>query len=450
MTTPNGAIVFNATTGGSDTDASGLGPATAVTGTGASLNATTTVDVSADSPDLSGVTAGDLLWVKTSSGQQYSIIASVDNTLKTVTVDVAYSVTESSRTWAIGGKRATWDHADSRQLITDGDTLNWTIETETDQTLTSAINMDGITGMTFRGSSSTLRTITQTVNEPHFQSVLSSAGRNVTWQWLKGVNSFGGTKTNLASFWWTNSGMQPGEPGRFENCEFGDATNSLYHALVRTSNQAYYYLENCYIHDCINDGIENLATSASIDMRNCRIVNNGGWGVSWAASTISAWVECVIADNGSGGVLINRDSGHTYYRCLFEGNGGDGVDHNNATSQSVFLDCVFSNNGGYGLGGVNDLNFNGHVANCIFYNNTSGNTEAVTLDSSNYEASVDPFTSPSTYDVSLTGSEGTTVAAQTKTLFNATTSRPFRWLDNSAGGGGSSGGGKLIDGGLIA
>lgn len=116
MTTPTGPILFNNSTG-SDSAASGLGPATAVTGTGASLNATSTVDVSADSPDLSGVTAGHLLWVLTSSGRQFSVIASVDNAAKTITCDDAFAVTESSRTWAVGGKRSGLTDANSRALF---------------------------------------------------------------------------------------------------------------------------------------------------------------------------------------------------------------------------------------------------------------------------------------------------------------------------------------------
>ena len=77
MTAPNGPILFNSSTG-SDSNASGLGPASAVVGSSAELDGTATVDVSYDGMDLSGISAGDLLFCETSSGRKFSIIASVD------------------------------------------------------------------------------------------------------------------------------------------------------------------------------------------------------------------------------------------------------------------------------------------------------------------------------------------------------------------------------------
>ena len=115
---PEPKILFNSSTG-SDTQASGAGPATAIFGTGASLNSSTSVDLSADAPNLSGVaTDGSAcLWVSTSSGRQFAKITAVNNTTKIVTVALAYGVTATGLTWAIGGKRATLDAASSRTLF---------------------------------------------------------------------------------------------------------------------------------------------------------------------------------------------------------------------------------------------------------------------------------------------------------------------------------------------
>src|SRR6056300_478369 len=101
MTAPNGAIKFNNSTG-SDTQSSGLGPAVAVYGSGAS---TTGASAVVTGISTTGVSAGDLLWVQSSSGRQFSIIASVDSSTQ-VTCDDTFDNTESGRTWAIGGKRA--------------------------------------------------------------------------------------------------------------------------------------------------------------------------------------------------------------------------------------------------------------------------------------------------------------------------------------------------------
>ena len=68
MTAPNGSILFNNSTG-SDTAASGLGAAN-VYGTGAS---TTGASASVTGITTTGVTAGDLLWVQSSSGRQFRL-----------------------------------------------------------------------------------------------------------------------------------------------------------------------------------------------------------------------------------------------------------------------------------------------------------------------------------------------------------------------------------------
>lgn len=153
MTVPNGYVKFNADTG-SDTLASGLGPSTPLNGSAASTTASSAVVTGIDT---TAVTAGDLLWVQSSSGRQFSIIASVDSATQ-VTCDDTFDNTESSRTWAIGGKRATLDDASSRRL-TSGDMGQTWIELETDQTITSGLGAVG--GHTrIKSSGSTKKTIT--------------------------------------------------------------------------------------------------------------------------------------------------------------------------------------------------------------------------------------------------------------------------------------------------
>ena len=100
MTTPNGPVLFNSSTG-SDTAASGLGPATALSGAGASTTAASGVVTGIVT---TGVTSGDLLWVGSTSGRRFSVIASVDSGTQ-VTCDDVFVNTESSRNWGIGGKR---------------------------------------------------------------------------------------------------------------------------------------------------------------------------------------------------------------------------------------------------------------------------------------------------------------------------------------------------------
>ena len=155
MTTPNGNVIFNANTG-SDSLASGLGPATAVYGSSASIASASAVVTGIST---TGVTAGDLLWVQSSTGRQFSIIASVDSSTQ-VTCDNNFEVTETGRNWAIGGKRATLDNVDSQRLFTttDGSFAFWA-ELETDQTVASPLGAYTVTSK-IRSSDNSHRTIT--------------------------------------------------------------------------------------------------------------------------------------------------------------------------------------------------------------------------------------------------------------------------------------------------
>src|SRR5574343_971677 len=108
MALPN--IVFNASTG-SDTAASGAGPASAVTGTAAAHtngSASTTITLT-NSPDLSGVATdgSHCLWMDTASGRQFSKITGADDAANTVTVEDSFNIASASAVnYAIGGKRA--------------------------------------------------------------------------------------------------------------------------------------------------------------------------------------------------------------------------------------------------------------------------------------------------------------------------------------------------------
>jgi len=138
MTAPNGPIIFNNSTG-SDTQASGLGPATAVFGSGAS---TTSASAVVTGIDTAGVTAGDLLFVDSLSGRKFSIIASVDSSTQ-VTCDDNFSNTESDVIWAIGGKRRNWATGTSRFLNRTDIKAGWSVDIEHTGTTYLANSDDG-------------------------------------------------------------------------------------------------------------------------------------------------------------------------------------------------------------------------------------------------------------------------------------------------------------------
>ena len=83
MTALGGPIVLNNSTG-SDTTASGLGSSN-VYGSGASTTASSAVVTGIST---TGVSSGDLLFVQSSSGRKFSVIASVDSSTQVTCDDV--------------------------------------------------------------------------------------------------------------------------------------------------------------------------------------------------------------------------------------------------------------------------------------------------------------------------------------------------------------------------
>lgn len=141
-------VVFNNSTG-SDTAASGAGPATAVSGTAAAHTggiSSTTITLT-NTPNLSAVLADGsaAVWLDTPSGRQFSKITAVDDGADTVTVEDSFNISAGSPVnYGIGGKRLTLDNADSRTLFgATGAKAGWTItleETGSPYLLNSTIN----------------------------------------------------------------------------------------------------------------------------------------------------------------------------------------------------------------------------------------------------------------------------------------------------------------------
>ena len=134
MTTPNGNIIFNASTG-SDTHASGLGPAIAVTLDITTSAGNSTASVSAF-PAGSGI--GDLVYIPSATGRKFNIIAGSNQQAGLMFFDEPWDDSLTDAPAYIGGKRATLDNADSRRLTSGESPQTW-IELETDQTITSGL-----------------------------------------------------------------------------------------------------------------------------------------------------------------------------------------------------------------------------------------------------------------------------------------------------------------------
>lgn len=215
MTALNSAILFNSTSG-SDTAASGCGPATAVTGSGASTTASSAIVTGIST---TGVSAGDLLFVQSSSGRKFSVIASVDSSTQ-VTCDDVFANTESGRSWAVGGKRSTFDNADSRELFTTNfhTAVLDKIKTETDQTLTSTIAIGRNWRNPFVIYADEQKTISTTGD---FSCFTAGQNRHGSFYNLKFVCGTTSTKAAIAGGNVNVSFCQFGEDGSSNNWKYG-------------------------------------------------------------------------------------------------------------------------------------------------------------------------------------------------------------------------------------
>lgn len=396
-------ILFNSSTG-SDTAASGAGPATALFGTGASLNGTTTVTLSADTPNLSGVaTDGSaVLWVDTTSGRQFSRITGVDDGADTVTVATTFSVTETGRNWGIGGKRATFDNADSRTLFgANGAEADWIIETETDQNVTgSAIVVATTASIKIRGNSTTTRrTISNSANAAVFSL---TAALTVSFENLNLENT-NGTKTAADGI--TSSANVN---LRCRRVRFGHATNTLRSGIRRSAGTANVKCYDCEVLSCTDVGLQ-IRTFG--DLVGCFIHNNTSHGVSSDGETMIE--HSIVSENGGDGVNIAATGTlREMSNCTVHGNTGDGVDTTAAAGvmapASVFNNN-FTGNGGYGINAAASSN-----PSFLDYNNfgtggtanTSGSMANLTAGSN--DLAVDPgYTNQANDDYSV----GTNVKA---------------------------------------
>lgn len=376
MTDLTAPIIFNNSTG-SDTTASGsAGSGASCSGTGASTTAASaTVDLSADTP-ISGfgtVAAGDLFWIDSSSGRQFSVIASVVTTggSESVTCDDVFDNTESARNWGIGGKRRTLDDAGSRALFRDDYPGGCEIqieETGTDYTLTNTSLEFFPSGkqVTINGTGSTRPIIRQTAND----EILHFLNNGSTIQ----VLFFSYLAFQCSGVADEAYQIQGNHNLSFKNCVFGDATNQLTSVVtggygVNTwAAQIFIDCEikettgdgiapartmrmyGCYIHDCGGAGID-MGTNGlePLHLADCVIVENAGSGVEWN-SGLALIERCVIAKNGNHGINVQKPSGYAngvIFNNSITANGGYGITAN----VGVIERMVF---GGNNFGGGSD------------------------------------------------------------------------------------------------
>lgn len=353
-------IVFNSSTG-SDTAASGAGPAVAVTGTCAASASSTTVTFQG-SPDLSGV-ATDGSAAIFISGIGFDRITAVDDVAKTVTIDTALTI-GAGTAFAIGGKRATLNNTESRRLFaaTVSPTASgikglWTVEIETDQTLTSLLSCTAASTLstgfiTIKGTGQTRPVINQSTDYQNIFSSISVSSLFVKWSFLKFTQS----SVNKALAIGLGAGLNV-----FENCVFGDSTNKLSNAIARQGGAPGLVCYNCQFVYCTGVAI----TATSFGQYGSRIINCiFDSNQSAISSTIATVImdSCIIANSTSDGIVLgNTGAGNNFIKnCTIHNNAGDGID----VSANLFspndvsvINCNITKNGGYGINAISGTQF---------------------------------------------------------------------------------------------
>ncbi len=395
MTAPNGPILFNNSTG-SDTTASGLGAAN-VYGTGAS---TTGASAVVTGITTTGVTAGDLLWVQSSSGRQFSIIATVDSSTQ-VTCDDVFANTESSRTWAIGGKRATLNNSDSQQLFASDIPFGSTVEIEytgTHYFFSTSVFAMRVVGsgaldqlVTYRGTGSQRPRIQGSAGNS--ESIRASGNKFDNLEFenraTTGQPFLGGNWVYVYNCKFIDSGSATNGTGAFlycassnnsvaANCEFVGKSGSLSNSAIRQ-----YYVYGWY-------GTWNV-----VDCKFTNFINafNGEEG-----SGISV-KNCVFTDcqNGINHKSTGDRGGHSVTGCIFHNLSGDAIkyDHGHAVKASSVSNSIFSNISGNAISassvwGQKDSAYFNHNA---FYSITGSNYSNLTAGANDIALTADPFVS---------------------------------------------------------
>lgn len=407
MTAPNGPILFNSSSG-NDAAASGLGPDPAETGSGADLDATSTVDLSADSPDLSGVSSGDLLWVDTSSGRQFSIIASVDNTAKTVTCDDAFTVTETGKTWAIGGKRASIGSNSSRTLFaaSGGAKPGWTMRLQSGytETLTSRILMKCAGDVTGRivlegDPNAAVQPVITKSNSDQLIVVQSDYCTLRNFE-AKSTDSTASTQNSALETTALSSCVL------FEKIKANDT--NLYNGLhISSADRPFGVLVlECQISNVQNVGI--LIQDRGAQVVNCVVSDCGSHGiyVDYTTQLGISILGCLCADNGGSGIAFGQNNDSIAGRStvmvvdnLSANNTDDGIlleTNNDQIGLYRVRKNILAANGRYGLNcsassiTTTDIVTIGWGRNA-FYLNTSGHRNNVNAGPNDIPLTADPF-----------------------------------------------------------
>ncbi len=389
---------------GSDTQASGAGPGTALFGTtdASTDGAGTTVTLTAGT-DLTGVaTDGShvIYLADTTAGhRRFAAInakAGSGGATPTVVVEQAFTINLTTKSWAIGGKRAALGSASS-SLLYDNNTASgdampgWIMEFQSGHTETIAANAnprragDTTTGpIIIRGkaAAATRPVITFSNNGPGWTI------RAAYWQ-FRAFEMQNSNATKTASIAFTTAGTNPLV---IEDIKCKDSTNKFWKFYVDSVPAGGYKIVSCEIGNTANSAIHlsGGGTCGGVEIINNWIYNSGAAAILLAANNyFGAVIRGNIVYNTTGvGISYDNSRNDPAGSAIIEENtidlsSSDGIQIVTASVQSItsldIINNILSNNGQYGLNfaaaGHTDAQIAAYapfIKGNNTYNNTSG------------------------------------------------------------------------------
>lgn len=402
-------LTYNSSTG-SDTAASGSGPATAVTGSTAT-NGTGNVINLDGSPDLSGVLGNAVFWGNTASGnRKLSRVTSVDDTSKTVTTEDLLTL-GAGKSWAIGGKRQTLTADTTNQDPKDA-TAGWRFE------------LEGSGTYTFAGAGITLPDVGDTANGG--VEIVAAAGASPTIAWTGNNHLFatvgGHFRVEGIAFSNTTSTSSLARVVRFaagvSHFEAVDCSMVCSGSCVFAASTLEARLVSCDLESTYSNGVE-LQKEGGVLLIDCEIHECGavgasagtGDGVLLSPSNSYATLTLIgtrIWGSYANGVRVDSDSADCTLFALkntIDDNGEDGFWFGgtlSVTNRATLLMNSITQN----LYGVNVNSAAGGDWTILtdwngYWSNTSGETNNVTKGAGSVSALVDPYVDSAARDYRL-------------------------------------------------
>jgi hypothetical protein len=412
-------LKYNQSTG-SNTAASGSNtPATAVTGINGSL-VTTTLTLN-ETRDFTGALDNDedVVWINTTTTNRhlYRITAFTGGVATCTALVLAESgPTQSSLSWAVGGKRLSLDNDTGRPDIEDY-LAGWIMELEgtavTYSPAAASLPMLPTGGSLARGPvvirGAAGATVTITAGTSTLDLFEPAASALVDFMNLTLTNTGTGTTANILAITSATQSLMlidvamssyapcillDSGPTRVVavNCSF-KSTNAAGVSWVSGVGVSHWI--GCAFYECATDGIELISTST----------HDG-----------ACFRSCIFRDNGADGLSITPVANLAMVvvrNCVFHDNVGDGIEFGTlelSDGSFTITNCIFTENGGYGIAGSSDTTIASdmliYADYNAFRNNTSGARQYLTAGAHDVTLTDNPYANEANNDFRMNGETG--------------------------------------------